>query len=93
MLPESYPDGVAKILQTPDKALGLRGLGAAVEVTGAEILVEGAVLEHVIDGGQDRGGERADGFLGAAWGAQTIELRLEIAGPSCGRRPRRIARG
>jgi hypothetical protein len=33
---------------------------------GAEILVEGSVLEHVVDSGQDRSGHGADRFLRAA---------------------------
>ena len=41
---------------------------SAVEVIGAEVLVERAVLEHVVDGAQEGGGDGADGFLGASAG-------------------------
>src|SRR4051794_1362006 len=44
--------------------------------------VEGAVSEHVIDRGQDRGGDGADRLLGSAPAAQTLELRLQVAGLS-----------
>ena len=39
--------------------------GSVVEVVCAEVLVEGAVFEHVVGGGEDGGGDRADGFLGS----------------------------
>ena len=57
----------------------MHGFGAAVEVIGTEIVIEGAVLEHVVGGGEDRGGEGADCLFGAAPRAQAMELRLEIA--------------
>jgi hypothetical protein len=47
----------------------LHGLGAAVEVVGTEIVIEGGVLEHVVGGGEDRGGEGADRLFGAASGS------------------------
>src|SRR5512144_1465729 len=63
-------DRDAEVLGACDEASGLRLLGSLVEVAGAEILVFGAVLEHVVGSRQHRGGDRADGFLGAATGAQ-----------------------
>ena len=39
---------------------------SAVEVIGAEVLVERAVVEHVVDVAQEGGGDGADGFLGAS---------------------------
>ena len=62
-----------------NEAAGGGGFGAAVEVIGAEVLVEGAVLEHVIGGAQDGGGDRADGLFGASTGAEAVELGLEVA--------------
>ena len=62
-------DGITEIVESRDKASGLSGFGSAVEVIGAEVLVEGAVREHVVGSGQDRGGYGADGFLDAAAGA------------------------
>ena len=49
-------------------------------MVGAEVLVEGAVAEHVVGGGQDRGGDGTDGLLGATSVAQALELGLQIAG-------------
>jgi len=80
-------DGVAEILQTCDEAFGLGGFGAAVEVIGAEIVIELTADQHVIDDGEDRGGERTDRFFGAAAGAQPMKLGLEIAGFFAGCRP------
>ena len=55
-----YLDGLTELLEASDEASGLNGFGSAVEVVGTEIVVEGAVLEHMVGGGQDRGGEGAD---------------------------------
>src|SRR5215471_18300614 len=80
-------DGVAEILQTCDEAFGLSGFGSAVEVIGAEVAIELTTEQHVVDDGEDRGGERANRLFGAAAGAQTMKLRLEITGflPGSGR--------
>ena len=56
-------DSIAEFLQTRDESPGLYDFGSAVEVVGAKIVVEGAVLEHVIGGGEDRGGEGANRLL------------------------------
>lgn len=42
---------------------------AAGEVSGAEIFVLDAVFEHAVGGGEHRGCDRQDGFLGSAAGA------------------------
>ena len=73
-------DGVAEVGEPADEPPGLGLLGAPIEVVGAEVLVGGAVLEHVVGGGQDRGGDRADRLLRPAAGAQAVELRLQVAG-------------
>src|SRR5881394_2335968 len=51
----------------------------AIEVVCAEVVVLGAVLEHVIDGGKDRGGDGADGFLRTTPVTQANELSLIVA--------------
>jgi len=60
---------------------------SAVEVIGAEILVQRPVLEHVVDGAQEGGGDRADGFFGASAGLDSVELGLEVAALGSGGRP------
>src|SRR3954464_1867020 len=52
---------------------------AASEVVRAKVLVAGAVAEHVINGGQDRGGDRDSRFLGAAASLEAQELGFEVA--------------
>src|SRR6476620_2676165 len=70
--------GEAELGDLADEAIGLvLGCGAVI-VVGTEILVEGAVAKHVIDGGQDRGSDGTDGFLGAATVTQALELSLQV---------------
>src|SRR5437660_2225282 len=72
-------DGIAKVFKALHQALGLRDLGTAVEMVGTEILVDGSVLEHVVDGGENGGGDGTDGFLWPAAAAQAQVLSLVIA--------------
>src|SRR5271166_5468955 len=69
----------AELGELGDETLGFDLGRPAVEVVGAEVLVEGAVLQHVVDRGQHRGGDSADGFLRAALAAQSVELRPVVA--------------
>src|SRR5689334_20084531 len=71
-------DGKAEVLETPDEAPGLSVLAPAVEVLGAEVLIEHPVLQHVVGRGQDRGRHRSNRRLRSALGAQAMELRLKI---------------
>src|SRR3712207_9320580 len=71
----------------PDEAHRPVAFGAAAEVVGADILVEGAVAEHVVGRGQDGRGDGADRLLRAAAGSQALELRLQVAALLARRRP------
>ena len=51
----------------------------ALEVVGAEVVVRGAVLEHVIDRRRERGGNGADCFLRRAPAAEPMELGTVVA--------------
>jgi hypothetical protein len=93
MLARGYLDGIAEFLQPRDEPSSLHSFGPAVEVVGTEIVLEGAVFEHVVGGGEDRGGESADRLFGAAPGAQAMELGLEIAGVFAGGRPGALDQG
>jgi hypothetical protein len=55
------------------------GLGPAVEVIGAEVAIEFTADQHVVDDGEDGGGERTDRLFGSATGAQPVKLRPGIA--------------
>ena len=66
-------NGVAEVLQTHDEASGVDGFGPLVEVVRAEIAIEFTADQHVVDAGQDRGGERAERLFGAAAGAQAVD--------------------
>src|SRR5579859_4387700 len=58
--------GISQVFEAPDEALCLCGLGAAVEMVTTEVLIGGSVLEHVIGGGKNGGGNGADGLLRSA---------------------------
>ena len=47
-------------------------------MVGAEVLIHRAVLEHVLDGGQDGGNDGHDRLLGATPGFDTMELSLQV---------------
>ena len=53
--------------------------GTAIEVIAAEVFVHRPVLEHVVDGGKDGGGDGHDRLLGAAPGFDAVELGLQVA--------------
>ena len=73
--------GESELGDLADEAVGLILGGGAAEVVGAEVLVEGAVAQHVVGGGENGGGDGADRLLGAAPVAQALELGAEIAVP------------
>src|SRR5260221_11679654 len=72
-------DLVAELGKLSDEPLGSDFDGAVIEVSNAEVLVLGAVLEHVVDGGEQRGGDGADRLLRSASAAQSVELRFVVA--------------
>src|SRR3954449_5064641 len=86
-------DGVAEVGEAADEPPGLHLLGAAVEVVGAEVPVGGAVLQHVVGGGQERGRHRARRLLRAATAAQAVVLGLQVAGLLAARRPGALDEG
>jgi hypothetical protein len=61
-----------------DKACGPVARGLAAEMVRPEILVDGAVAQHVPDGGEQGGSNGADRLLWAATLAQALELRTGI---------------
>ena len=71
--------GVADLLQAAHQARGRLVRVGAVEVSGAEVMPWSMVVQHVPDRGEHRGGHGEDGLLGAAPGAQAMELRLQVA--------------
>jgi hypothetical protein len=67
-------DLVTELDEARDQMLDPELDGAAVKVVGAEVMVNGAVLEHVIDRRQDRGGHSADCLLRPTSVAELMEL-------------------
>ena len=61
-------DGVTEVVQTPQESIGSFGLVPAVEMLCSEVFVLGPVAEHVVRGGEHRGRDRHDRFLGTAPG-------------------------
>src|SRR5215468_6742200 len=70
---------VAEVGQAFDQTCFLLVRGTAIEVIVAEVLVRRAVLEHVVDSGEDGGGDGHDGLLGAAPGFDAVVLGLQVA--------------
>lgn len=50
-----------------------------MEVVGAEIVIERSMFEHVADGGENGGGDRADRLLRSASAFEAQVLRLQVA--------------
>src|SRR4051794_41595367 len=84
-------DGVAEVGEAADEPPGLDLLGAAVEVVGAEVRVDGAVLQHVVGRGQDRGRHRTRPLSSARGGRAGGGTGPAGSWPSCGWPPRRTA--
>src|SRR5689334_13201205 len=72
-------DGEAELFEPSNEVacFGLRR--AAIEIGGTEVVVFDAVLEDVIDCGEDRCGDGANGFLRPAPGLDPEELSSVVA--------------
>jgi hypothetical protein len=73
-------DSKSSVLQAVHELMDVPAVAPFVEVIGTEVFTEGSALQHLIGGGEDRGGDGANGLFGAAAGAQAAELRLEVTG-------------
>jgi hypothetical protein len=69
-----------------DKML-LLVLIAALEVIGPELLIPLSLLEHVVDCGEDRGGDGYDGLAGTAPRPDLVELGAQVVVLLAHRRP------
>src|SRR6516162_3967371 len=78
---------VAKVGQALDQAFGLLAFGSGLKVIGAEVLIQGSILEHVVDRGEDGGSDGHDRLLGAAPRLDAQELGLQVAILLAYRRP------
>jgi hypothetical protein len=54
-------------------------LGAFVEVVCAEVLVEGAIFEHVVSGSEDGSSDSTDGLLWRRGGSNAQVLSVEVS--------------
>ena len=54
---------------------------------GAEVLMLGAILQHMVDRREHRGGDGANGLLRSALGTEPLELRPVVAVLLAGGRP------
>lgn len=69
----------SKVCDLAGEFSGLCLRRSGLEVVSAQIAIEGAVFEHVVDGGQDRSCDGANGLLGAAAVTDPAELGLQVA--------------
>src|SRR5438876_882311 len=72
-------DVKAELFKTSNEPVGLEFDGAPIKVGAAEVVVLDAVFEDVVDGGEDRCGNGADGFLRSTLGLQPEELGSVVA--------------
>src|SRR3982751_3977093 len=70
----------AEVLKPLEEAADGLGAIVAVEVFAAEIVVLGAVAQHVVRRGEHGSGDREDGLLGAAASLDAQELGTQVAG-------------
>ena len=68
----------AKLGDLANEPFDLLVCGCGAEVICAEVVVGDSISEHVIDGGEDRGCDGANGFLGTTAMSQALELGLQI---------------
>ena len=76
-----------------DEAPGLNGFGPTVEVVGPEIVVAGAMLDHMAGSGEDRGGEGADRIFSRHVGSASDGTAAVDSCRFCGGRPGALDQG
>src|SRR6266853_136925 len=69
----------AELFKTGNEPVSLEFEGAPIKVGGAKVMVLGTVFEDVVDGGEDRCRDSADGFLWPALALQPEELGSVVA--------------
>src|SRR5580658_6505351 len=69
---------VSKFGQLRDQLAGPDFHRPTVEMRGAQVLVLSAVLQHVVNRGQQRSRHRADRLLWSAPAGQALKQRLEV---------------
>jgi hypothetical protein len=76
----------AKVCELSNQALGPHVFGAAIEMVRTEVLKLRAVLEHVVNGREQRGRNRTGRLLWTSAPAKAEELCIEVAAfPACSR--------
>lgn len=83
----SHCDSAAEIAESSQETLDGFGFVMPTEVIGAQVFVGDTVAQHEVGGGQHRGGDGEDGFLGTPSGFDPEELRLQTAIFGAHRRP------
>ena len=86
----SGPDlhGQTELFEAPNETAGDLGFVSTLEIVGAEFVVRGLILQDVVRGGQDGGGDGEDRLLGSAPTLETKKLRAEVRVAGAGRHPR-----
>src|SRR5215472_10692739 len=78
---------VPEVSKAFEETVLLPFLGVGIEVVGTEVLIHRSVLEHVIDGREERSRNGNNSLLGAAASSDAVVLGLEIAALLAGRGP------
>src|SRR5436190_21921722 len=70
--------GKAEVLETSNEPSGDLGVISTLEIVGAEFMVGDLLLQDVVRGGQDGGGDGEDRLLGASPALETKKLRTQV---------------
>ena len=67
-------------MKSREEPLGLCSFGTLVEMVVTKVVIAGTVFEHVVYGGKDRSGDRADGFFGDTAGTDSVRVMIALRG-------------
>lgn len=80
-------DGISKGVESFEKTLDGLGLVSVVEEAGAQVVVFGAIAQHVVRGCEQGGCDGEDGLLAPSTGLDAQELGVQVAGLDAHRCP------
>src|SRR5215204_5127030 len=80
--------GQTEVLETSNEMSGELGVVSTLEIVGAKFVVRDLILQDVVCGSQDGGGDGKDRLLGSSPALETKELRTQVRVAGAGGDPR-----